>query len=231
MGKFIAAGAVLAVLIALVVVVLNSRPSGTEVVAPLAAEPSAVKPSPAQETRTRLEADRQAGAAVPAPGAPTALRDVHRAARNPSSKGGHPSPSLAPPSLEPAPLSADQAAGPRRGADERRVPEIRNRGPVATAGNDGPTEGMIIAVVKKNQSTIKSCYERALKRDDRLRSGRIDVTAELGPSGTVKSVSLTAPPEFATVEACIKMAVRRWAFPTGPKEYRAEFPLIMQGNF
>jgi predicted Zn finger-like uncharacterized protein len=229
-GKFIAAGAVVAVLIALVVVVLASRPSGTEVAAPLPSEPSPAKPAPGQATREGLQAERQASASVPAPGAPTSLRDVHRAARSQPPKGAHPAPSLAPPSLEPAPLSPDEAAGPRRGAAERRVPEMRSKGPAAGAGSDGPTEAMIIAVVKKNQSTIKSCYERALKRDDRLRSGRIDVTAELGSSGTVKSVSLTAPPEFATVEACIKMAVRRWAFPTAPHEYRAEFPLIMQGN-
>jgi outer membrane biosynthesis protein TonB len=114
---------------------------------------------------------------------------------------------------------------------ERRVPEFRPARPTAVAAG-GPSEAMIGSVVKKreNQAALKVCYERALKRDDRLRSGRIDVTAELGSSGTVTSVSLTAPPEFVTVEACIKTAVRRWAFPVAPHGYRAEFPLILQGN-
>jgi len=162
---------------------------------------------------------------------------TRRAAKGPASR---PRPqAIAPPSLEPAPLASDPSpstGGPHRATGagpERRVPEFKgtNRpGGGASASGDGPTEGMIIAVVKKNQATIKTCYERALKRDDRLRSGRIDVSAELGASGIVKSVSLSAPPEFATVEACIKTAVRRWAFPSAPHEYRADFPLIMQGN-
>ena len=36
--------------------------------------------------------------------------------------------------------------------------------------------------------------------------------------------------EFASVESCIKQAVRRWIFPGNVKEYDTQFTLIMQGN-
>jgi hypothetical protein len=94
------------------------------------------------------------------------------------------------------------------------------------------SESMISAVVKRkeNQEAIKSCYERALKRDDRLRSGRIDVSASVGMSGSVKAVQLSAPPEFSMVEPCIKSSVRRWHFPANSEEYSITFPLILQGS-
>jgi predicted Zn finger-like uncharacterized protein len=229
--KFIAAGAVVAVLITLVVVVLVSRPSDPKV-APQPAPTAAAKPPAIDEQRP---ADRKPAVVVPEAPMPPPSAPVRRTAKGPPPKPAqHSSPSLTPPALEPAPLSPEQASTPHRAGGsgpERRVPEFKgNRGSSGSAAGDGPTEAMIFAVVKKNQTTIKSCYERALKRDDRLRSGRIDVTAELGASGTVKSVAVTAPPEFVTVEACIKTAVRRWAFPVAPHEYRAEFPLILQGN-
>jgi predicted Zn finger-like uncharacterized protein len=229
--KFVAAGAVVAVLIALVVIVLVSRPDTKVVVAP---PPPVPKPAVVEDPqpRTDPEKSRPVVENVPPP-----VRDVpgRRTGKAPLAK--HPTGGpIAPQSLEPAPLSPGDlgtTATAKRpgGGPERRVQEYRgNRGAAGAAAGDGPTETMIIAVVRKNQATIKTCYERALKRDDRLRSGRIDVTAELGSSGTVKSVSLASPPEFATVEACIKTAVRRWAFPVAPHDYRAEFPLILQGN-
>jgi predicted Zn finger-like uncharacterized protein len=229
--KFLAAGAVLAVLVVLVVIMLGSRPSDTKVAA--TPPPSAAVTPPAiDDTQARPPAVEPKPGVVSEVDVPP-LPAPRRTARGASQRGAHPAAPQAPRALEPAPLSPEQAAVPQRsGGPERRVHEYKggNRAGAAAQAADGPTEAMIIAVVKKNQSTIKSCYERALKRDDRLRSGRIDVTAELGSSGTVTSVSLTAPPEFVTVEACIKTAVRRWAFPVAPHGYRAEFPLILQGN-
>jgi predicted Zn finger-like uncharacterized protein len=232
MIKFVAAGAVLAVLVVLLVILLGSRPKDSKV-AQTPAPSVAVTPPVVDDSQTRPATEPQ-----PKPGVvsevdvPPLSPAPRRPGRGVAQKGAHPAAPTAPRSLEPAPLSPDQAAAPPRGGGpERRVHEYKGTRPGGAAqAADGPTEAMIIAVVKKNQSTIKSCYERALKRDDRLRSGRIDVTAELGSSGTVTSVSLTAPPEFVTVEACIKTAVRRWAFPVAPHGYRAEFPLILQGN-
>jgi predicted Zn finger-like uncharacterized protein len=229
--KFVAAGGVVAILITLVVLVLVSHSNETRM-ATAPSHPVAVKPPPPVQPAIEPEPKPTVSEVSVPPPAPTVKRG---AKGQPPSRAPHVATPVQPPALEPAPLSPEQASAPRRpsGGTERRVPEFKggNRAsPSAQGGGDGPSEAMINSVVKKNQTTIKSCYERALKRDDRLRSGRIDVTADLGPSGTVKAVAVTAPPEFVTVEACIKTAVRRWAFPVAPHEYRVEFPLILQGN-
>jgi len=83
---------------------------------------------------------------------------------------------------------------------------------------------------KSNQAALKSCYERALKMDNHLTSGRIDVTVSVGTSGVVQRVVINAPSSFILVEPCIKSAVKRWVFPPSPEEYGTNFPLIMQGG-
>jgi predicted Zn finger-like uncharacterized protein len=94
------------------------------------------------------------------------------------------------------------------------------------------SQSQISAVVrsKANQAGLKSCYERALKMDNRLTSGRIDVTVSVGTSGTVQRVVINAPSSFILVEPCIKSAVKRWVFPPSSEEYGTNFPLIMQGG-
>jgi len=90
----------------------------------------------------------------------------------------------------------------------------------------------ISAVVRdrNNQMGLRSCYERALKMDNHLTSGRMDITVSIAPSGIVKSVVVNAPSAFIMVEPCIKLAVKRWHFPANFEEYGTNFPLIMQGG-
>ena len=94
------------------------------------------------------------------------------------------------------------------------------------------SQSQISSVVrnKANQSALKSCYERALKMDNHLTSGRIDVTVSIGTSGAVQRVVINAPSSFILVEPCIKSAVKRWVFPPSVEEYGTNFPLIMQGG-
>jgi len=94
------------------------------------------------------------------------------------------------------------------------------------------SQSQISSVVrnKANQAALKSCYERALKMDNHLTSGRIDVTVAVGTSGVVQRVVVNAPASFILVEPCIKSAVKRWVFPPSPEEYGTNFPLIMQGG-
>jgi predicted Zn finger-like uncharacterized protein len=94
------------------------------------------------------------------------------------------------------------------------------------------SQSQISAVVrnKMNQAALKACYERALKMDNHLTSGRIDVTVSIGMSGMVQHVVVNAPSSFILVEPCIKTAVRRWVFPPSSEEYATNFPLIMQGG-
>jgi len=94
------------------------------------------------------------------------------------------------------------------------------------------SQSQISAVVrsKANQAGLKACYERALKMDNHLTSGRIDVTVSVGTSGVVQRVVINAPSSFIMVEPCIKTAVKRWVFPPSSEEYGTNFPLIMQGG-
>jgi predicted Zn finger-like uncharacterized protein len=233
--KFIAAAAVVLVLIGLVIVVLvlpNEQKIASD------AKPSSRPRTPeVSEARARAEAEQKFRATVADNTPPPVARNV---APDPRTRprprpaqhaAAHPQP------LEPSPLTPDQAApvaptGKVSQGSERKVTEYRSPRGAAAAPVGGPSDAMIAAVVKKreNQAAIKTCYERALKRDDRLRSGRIDVSASVGMSGTVKAVVLQGPPEFVTVESCIKTAVRRWSFPVNSEEYKIEFPLILQGN-
>ena len=89
-----------------------------------------------------------------------------------------------------------------------------------------------MAVVRDsgNQAALRACYERALKMDTRLTSGRIDVTVSIRTSGSVQRVVINAPASFILVEPCIKAAVRRWHFPPNTEDYATSFPLILQGG-
>ena len=83
---------------------------------------------------------------------------------------------------------------------------------------------------KDHQSGLKTCYERALKRDGRLHSGRLDITVSVGATGTVQRVQVHGPADFLIIEGCIKDAIRHWRFPSNPEEYATSFPLILQGD-
>jgi predicted Zn finger-like uncharacterized protein len=243
--KFVAAGAVVVVLLALVVIVIVMSPNEQKQPPP----PLAVTPPPAEkvapppdEAEAKRAADDRFHATVPSQrnvGAsigPARGERVDRKKPKPSAqpRAVTPPATLEPPSMGAAGTEPAGATQQRRVAsDERQVPKFQsNRQSAAEAGGGGPTEQQINAVVKKreNQMTIKTCYERALKRDDRMRSGRIETSVTIGTSGMPKAVNLNAPPEFASVESCIKQAVRRWAFPPNSEEYKTEFTLIMAGN-
>lgn len=130
------------------------------------------------------------------------------------------------------------APTPEQEAAQRRMAKA----PVQIVGTPRPnpfaesarpvSQDQISAVVrnKNNQAALKTCYERALKMDNHLTSGRIDVTVSIGTSGVVQRVIIDAPSSFILIEPCIKAAVKRWVFPPNSEEYGTNFPLIMQGG-
>jgi predicted Zn finger-like uncharacterized protein len=133
------------------------------------------------------------------------------------------------PAPERQPAPAKPVTKPTLGARPNPFDEARNE-----ARNEAKavSQSQISSVVrnKANQSGLKTCYERALKMDNHLTSGRIDVTVSIGTSGAVQRVVVNAPSTFILVEPCIKNAVRRWVFPPSGEEYATNFPLIMQGG-
>jgi len=93
-----------------------------------------------------------------------------------------------------------------------------------------PSQADITKVISNNRGNIKNCYQRALLRDNTLTHGKIAVKLSIGISGRVKHVGLEGPPQFKTLEPCIKEVVQRWVFPQASEEYGTEFPLVFQGN-
>jgi hypothetical protein len=83
---------------------------------------------------------------------------------------------------------------------------------------------------KENQDNLKMCYDRALKRDERLRTGRLDITVSVGATGVVQGVQVHGPSDFMIIEGCIKNAIRHWHFPANAEDYATTFPLILQGG-
>ena len=145
------------------------------------------------------------------------------------SRGSISSPSASAGSAKAA-MNSDHAAAVRRmGAGGSELAPARPN-PFATGNVKTVSQEQFTAVVKRNQGSVKICYERALKLDNQLTKGRIDVTVSVGLSGTVQKVLLSTPPGFYVIEACLKDAVRRWAFPASGEEYTMSFPLIMQGG-
>lgn len=162
-------------------------------------------------------------------------------------------PAVAPPAEERAAVPSRPAAKPSGAAVKTRSvgpsgPVVKSVGPSKQPskpakgdsarpnpfdeGVQAVSQDKIFAVIrdKTNQMALKSCYDRALKMDNHLTSGRMDITVSIAPSGTVKSVVVNAPSSFIMVEPCIKMAVRRWRFPPNFEEYGTNFPLLMQGG-
>jgi len=131
----------------------------------------------------------------------------------------------------------DPFEGPPSRSPERPVPvaSVQNsRARSATSGGEvkGISQAQISEVVRNrdNQAALRSCYERALKRDGRMRTGRLDITVSIGESGTVQRVQVNGPSDFLLIEGCLKNAIRHWRFPSNLEEYATSFPLILQGG-
>ena len=100
----------------------------------------------------------------------------------------------------------------------------------SVANRPPPSQAQITAVINNNRGGIKTCYQRALTRDNSLTHGKITVKLSLGISGRVKHINIDGPSQFRALEPCIKEVVSRWVFPQASEEYGIEFPLVFQGN-
>jgi hypothetical protein len=111
---------------------------------------------------------------------------------------------------------------PTRGERVRPVP----------ASAEVATPERIAAVVRSQpyQASLKSCYERALKRAGRVSNGRIEVTVSIGASGTVERVAVRAPSRLESVAPCLRLAISHWVFPCSRKAYATSFPLVLRGH-
>jgi TonB family protein len=77
----------------------------------------------------------------------------------------------------------------------------------------GLDKDTIFKVVRRHQSEIKFCYERALASDQKL-AGKVTVAWTIDPTGAVSEANLAESTlDNANVEACVLERIRRWRFP------------------
>jgi predicted Zn finger-like uncharacterized protein len=141
--------------------------------------------------------------------------------------------SASPTAPPPQPASPAAPAAEENGAAARYRDNSRPNMAITAGGGaarPAPTQGDITRVINNNRGGIKNCYQRALLRDSSLTHGKISVKVNIGISGRVKRVGIDGPPQFRSLDPCIKEVVGRWAFPQGPDEYETEFVYVFQGN-
>ena len=69
------------------------------------------------------------------------------------------------------------------------------------------------AIIKGQPSKqVQTCYERALK-DNNLLQGSMTVLLTIGPSGSVRAVSVDGTLRDRQVYACVKRVAKTWKFP------------------
>jgi predicted Zn finger-like uncharacterized protein len=108
--------------------------------------------------------------------------------------------------------------------------DIRAAAAASPSARSTPAQADISRVISNNRQGIQTCYQRALLRDNTLTQGKVTVRVSIGISGRVKSVNLDAPPQFRSMESCVRDVMSRWAFPPSSEEYGTEFPVVLQGN-
>jgi hypothetical protein len=132
------------------------------------------------------------------------------------------------PPQEPAALTPGPgpAVVPAPAAPAREMPSHRSRRP-HTRPEGSPLNRDIFATVRENQSGVRSCYERALKRDHRL-AARLEVQVSVLPTGAVERVAVGGPSGRPELTACIRGVIKGWRFPPAPQAYSTAFPLRLQ---
>ena len=101
----------------------------------------------------------------------------------------------------------------------------------AHGGGSQVSQQAIMAVVTQNRRSLNLCYDRVLKHDSSLKSGRVVTHVRIGISGSVTGVSVPDP-QYANSEIgqCIAQTIKHWHFPSADSEYETEFPIILQAN-
>jgi hypothetical protein len=157
-----------------------------------------------------------------------------------------PKPETKAPPSEPAKAETQPAAPPEGEApkdaaaaelyaegDKKDVgPEVRENTEVAAADSaeqSGPPQEEIARVVGKVQPAFKACIEQALRKNPKLRDGKVVLTATVGPSGSVKDVTFDrADLKGSLMGACLKARAKRMVFPAfSGEDVEVEIPLVL----
>ena len=223
-------GAAATVALLIVVIVLMGRKPTVIVVPPaptiddgkkVADKPITVE-DPGSQTAQAANAATAAGATSPA--------DAKRAQKRP--------PSSARAGTTPKPPAENLSSSQRNLAslyrDDGNEHGAAHGAPSASDSRGGGaqvSQQAIMAVVTQNRRSLNLCYDRVLKHDSSLKSGRVVVSVRVGISGSVTGVSVPDP-QYAGSEIgqCLTQTIKHWHFPSADADYGTEFPIILQAN-
>jgi hypothetical protein len=128
----------------------------------------------------------------------------------------------------PAPVAAP-APQPVAAPESRPPARSISRRPRPRPSGGSPDNAAIVAVIRNNQTGVRMCYERALKRNPRL-AVRLEVQVSVSSAGVPERVSLGGLSEGALGE-CIRNVIKTWPFPRHPGPYETEFPLRLEQGY
>jgi outer membrane biosynthesis protein TonB len=114
-------------------------------------------------------------------------------------------------------------------ASEKRVTGVVKSEAPAVDGSLDPS--VVSKEVKSRLGAIKACYERALKRNDKL-SGKVVIHWTITAAGTVSGVDVEQDTlGDAEVASCIKSLIARWRFPSpSGGAVEVSFPFVFQSS-
>jgi TonB family protein len=117
-----------------------------------------------------------------------------------------------------------------RGRDERRVPSVQPDRPIIEEGSAGQVDAsQLRREMKTRVGALRTCYERALKRDPGL-GGKLLLRFTILPVGTVTSVELESDSlNDPDMTRCVRQSVAGWRF-SAPEGGAVEvaFPFVFQ---
>jgi hypothetical protein len=129
-----------------------------------------------------------------------------------------------PPVVQPTAAEAQPVAAP----SPPRPKVHRARPPRAGGGvaaDPGIKQVSIAEVIRRNQTGVRMCYERALKRESQLSVLRLDVRLNVSAVGVVDKVALSDLPGSAQLSNCIRNTIQTWKFSPATAGYETTFSL------
>lgn len=118
------------------------------------------------------------------------------------------------------------------GRADRRVRVARVGVGSGSVSGNGLTRAAIARIVRIRRGAIKYCYERVLRVNPAVGSGKITVAFKIGPNGHVISARVAASSLAggAAVGACVTSAIRRWSFPKSDGYSLVRYPFLFSSG-
>lgn len=195
--------------------------------APALPAPSAPAPEPAAVPEAAPAEDPAAPAPAPAHGSGR----THARGATMHATAGAAAPAS---SMSGANLSAEQRALLERlgGGTSSAAPSslMVAEAPRAAMTSRRPLEASAISrVVNNERSQLQRCYETAIRGQSQPPRVRMDISINIGASGTVTRVN-AAGNDVGGLKRCIESRVRRWRFPASSDGAETRFPMVFSAG-